>query len=611
MATVIDETPTGKAEQPNEINPNEKPARLAARRGFLKGAASALASLGIATTAITEPLSAQSATPNLSLPGGGNQPSFGGTGPSADPPPTTGNPHANVDPITRALKSFEIRIQAATNELLVPIPAHPNNGDEALYATKIGNFTKGLPHNQYGEVDLGAYATFTNAINTGTPAAFEAIALGGNLPLVDPQSGLAYDLEGTDSHQLFVPPAYPVASQIRADEMVELYWAALARDVPFDQYGKEPITQAAIAELNRLPYFGATKPVTAQNLFRDVTPGQTVGPYTSQFFLMPVMYGALTLPLDGAGQPAQLYNVYETGVDYNTDPTSFLAVQNGQGTTPQNPNFGFGPNQIEGPRYLNNGRDMSAFVHVCETYQAFLYSAAYLLRLLRVPFNPANPYVSSRTQEGWSTFGGPHADVLVAEVSSRALKAVWFQKFFVHRTLRPEEYGGLVNYKINAQRPYPLNPDVLNSVAVQQVGAKYGKNYFLPQAFPEGSPYHPALGSGHAVISGACATFIKAYFDENYVIKSPVTPSTDGTRLTSYTGGDAGLITVGTEANKLASNVGIGRLHAGVHWRSDHYQSILLGEKVAISILRDQRALYNENFPGFTFTKFDGTKVTA
>jgi hypothetical protein len=31
----------------------------------------------------------------------------------------------------------------------------------------------------------------------------------------------------------------------------------------------------------------------------------------------------------------------------------------------------------------------------------------------------------------------------------------------------------------------------------------------------------------------------------------------------------------------------------------------------AISILRDQRACYNEKFGGYTFTKFDGSTVTV
>jgi hypothetical protein len=48
-----------------------------------------------------------------------------------------------------------------------------------------------------------------------------------------------------------------------------------------------------------------------------------------------------------------------------------------------------------------------------------------------------------------------------------------------------------------------------------------------------------------------------------------------------------------------------------VHWRSDAAQSLPLGEAVTISILRDQRAIYNEPFNGFTFTKFDGTTITV
>ncbi|HME90003.1 MAG TPA: hypothetical protein VKE49_01160, partial [Myxococcaceae bacterium] len=65
------------------------------------------------------------------------------------------------------------------------------------------------------------------------------------------------------------------------------------------------------------------------------------------------------------------------------------------------------------------------------------------------------------------------------------------------------------------------------------------------------------------------------------------------------------------ELNKVASNIGMGRNHAGVHWRSDEVQSFTLGEQVAISILRDQKHCYNEAFEGFTFTKFDGTTITV
>jgi hypothetical protein len=34
-----------------------------------------------------------------------------------------------------------------------------------------------------------------------------------------------------------------------------------------------------------------------------------------------------------------------------------------------------------------------------------------------------------------------------------------------------------------------------------------------------------------------------------------------------------------------------------------------LGEAVAISILRDVATIYHEQFPGFTFSRFDGSPV--
>jgi hypothetical protein len=104
---------------------------------------------------------------------------------------------------------------------------------------------------------------------------------------------------------------------------------------------------------------------------------------------------------------------------------------------------------------------------------------------------------------------------------------------------------------------------------------------------------------------------LKALFDESFVIRNPVVPATDGQSVVPYTGGDADKLTVGGELNKLAANVGIGRNFAGVHWRTDYTESLKLGEAITISILRDQRLTYSEPFDGYTFTKFDGTKITV
>jgi hypothetical protein len=86
--------------------------------------------------------------------------------------------------------------------------------------------------------------------------------------------------------------------------------------------------------------------------------------------------------------------------------------------------------------------------------------------------------------------------------------------------------------------------------------------------------------------------------------------SDDGLSLVPYTGSDASEITINGEINKLASNIAIARNFAGVYWRSDYVQGLLLGEAVALSVLRDQNHCYaGENFSGFQIKRFDGTLV--
>jgi hypothetical protein len=87
--------------------------------------------------------------------------------------------------------------------------------------------------------------------------------------------------------------------------------------------------------------------------------------------------------------------------------------------------------------------------------------------------------------------------------------------------------------------------------------------------------------------------------------------SDDGLSLVPYTGSDAGQITIDGEINKLASNIGIGRNFAGVHWRTDYSEGLNLGERVALSVLSDQKETFQEDFSGFVITKFDGSTVTV
>lgn len=44
----------------------------------------------------------------------------------------------------------------------------------------------------------------------------------------------------------------------------------------------------------------------------------------------------------------------------------------------------------------------------------------------------------------------------------------------------------------------------------------------LTQAYPEGAPLHAAYPGGHATVSGACVTALKALLNEEMVIPNPV-----------------------------------------------------------------------------------------
>ncbi len=506
----------------------------------------------------------------------------------------------------RASDCAKLRRDAATAGLKATPQnlEHPSNQDEDLYPDKLGSYSKGLPHNDDGTVVASAYAAFKKAIDSGQPADFDAIPLGGTVRLTNPQAGLAFDLEGPDAHALVQPPAPAFASRAQAAEISENYWMALLRDVPFSQYSANPIANAAAADLTLYGAdFNGAKAggaVTAGTLFRGLTPSDRLGPYLSQFFYQDCNFGANKLE--------QKITTTVAGFNYMTDFATWLAVQRGA-AQPANT---FDPV----PRYIRNGRDIGQWVHVDVLFQGY-FQAFLVLAGAGAPFDDGNPYNNNPSQVGFGTFGGPHIATVLCEVSTRALKAVWYQKWFVHRRLRPEVMAARIHRTLYAGAGYPVHPEILDSFGDSNRlgGFMPADNALLPMAFPEGSPTHPAYGAGHATVAGACVTILKAWFNETTRLVdiglTPVQPADDGLTLVPYLGSDAGNLTVGSELNKIASNVALGRNTAGVHWRSDANESLKLGEQIAIGILKEQRACYNEVFSGFSLTKFDGTTITV
>ena len=120
---------------------------------------------------------------------------------------------------------------------------------------------------------------------------------------------------------------------------------------------------------------------------------------------------------------------------------------------------------------------------------------------------------------------------------------------------------------------------------------------------------HSAYPGSASIVGATSVTLLKALYDEAREIPNPVQPDPDDpARLVPYKGPP---LTVGGELNKLALNYGSSRAWAGIHWRSDAAASLPLGEELAISMLREEKATLREAFGGFSFTRFDGTRVTV
>jgi hypothetical protein len=561
------------------------------RRKFLGQISASLAAGALAAPAIS---SAQSASENAQSPAASSN-SYG----------IPNNP--------RIQKSFGIRLSAAIAQALVPIPSHQTNGDQQRYPDGSATYTKVVLQDSIGLVNPTAYRTFTTALASGKPSDFENIIIGGTRTLNGPQGGLAFTLEGTDSHQfgsspsphnqeteVVVPVPPPFASPTWGTELTELYWCSLLRDTAFTDYSTSPVAAAACSELTSMPGYAGPRTrsghVTPQQLFRGSYPGETLGPYISQLIIAPSYFGAMPL--------TNQFITYQAGLNYMLDPVSFLQVQNGITT-------GLSNQSDPTLRFLRDGRGLCAWTHVDVLFQA--YFIAYLvMSTLGVPLNPGNPYATSRTQNGFGTLGQPDISATIGEVSARVLDTVWYQKWFVHLRPRPESSGGIAYLTKTNQLgslQARLNNNVLNSQALK---ASYDANnsWFLSQAFPEGSPTHPAYPTGHGVVAGACITVLKFFYDGNFVIPNPLVPTPDGLSVNPYTSPDAGSLTINGELNKLAHNISFGHgIHAGIHWRSDSDASISLGEAFAVSFLQDKIRVYNEKLT-VHITKIDGSIAT-
>ncbi|MEM1158726.1 MAG: vanadium-dependent haloperoxidase [Verrucomicrobiota bacterium] len=551
--------------------------------------------------------------------------------------------------VSRRKEALRIRTKAAKS--LPPFSTHKNNGEENDFDKfkHLSSFRKGLKHNGLGLVKEKDYNAFADACKSLKLSKFEKIPVGTAKnkkfrKWESPEAGAYFEINGSDAQVETMPPAPDLDSDELAAEMAEVYLMALLRDEPFTNFNNRGSSKAqkAVDALNSMDWFcknprGRRRgKVTKNNLFRGIAEGDDKGPVISQFLLagnkdISQKPAVGTVPLNdsgmieyGAHRIDQRVRLALQRKDFMTSFSSWQEVQNGNDIPNINKDdFVFKRNEPV-YRFITTPRDMATYVHFDALYQSYL-NACLILLAARAPFQTGFPYDGLKNSKGFAQFGGPHILTLVTEVATRALKAVRFQKFTNHRRARPEAVAGAISlYKTLGNDPQK-NPylavkplaklvDKLDRVQFGKITLlesvyrhnkkQNGEGYFLPMAFPEGSPMHPAYGAGHATVAGACVTILKAFFDTSKKIGPVYVPISNGSRIRK-TNASMKLTVLG-ELHKLAANISIGRNMAGVHYFTDYYESMVLGEQIAIQMLKEQAYTYTEKVEMRVPHFFDG-----
>lgn len=572
--------------------------------------------------------------------------------------------YQNLSPYTSSMKDdtngshtnmFESRLQAtndvrqrarddATAAFLTSLP--PTNWDQAYFQDLelhgFASFTKGLRHNDLGLVDPDAYDSMLVAIDARNRVALECVLLGGRKRLLEnPLNAFAHQLIGDDAHGSRIAPPPSFRSRNTAVDMVERFWMALCRDIRFDHYAFNELIAAACEDLNNVGFeqeFGFV--CTPATLFRGHYEGCMTGPYLSQFLIQDF--------LDGNQRRHQRRRYPKENLDYLTDFGTWRKINNGD----INP---VGTNIFQGDRYITTLRDAGQTVRTSSIHPSHLWPTVLLLEKY-AKMATANPYNSDliTTSESISSLGSTEVATHASLAGLHSMKHAWFQKWCVHRRLRPDAYA----HRLELFRRGDLRGEVNSSshvlfeserfTEVFGDGAEVWKqtqvldrifehnkkqnfilnrgdregSWLLPLAFPEGSSACPAYPSGHATFIAAAVTVAKAFFADGE-FSHPRVPADNGQILDDWLEEP---LTIYGELNKLVANITLFCGSAGANWRSDGLAVMpnastgydkselvtggnLLGEKVALSILRDLRQTYAEPVRPFAFPGLENQPI--
>lgn len=519
-----------------------------------------------------------------------------------------------------------------------------HNGDEQNVPEYAGSFHKGLEHDTTtGLLTAQGKTSFEQllqAIASGSQADFNLIvrAPGATMQFKSPQGAYTRSLIGVPGSTIPVAPAPQLISEEAAADIIEDYLRAICRDVAFEDYGTGvntdvdlinggSITNNAATILTALgdAYRGPLNNgiVTTNELFRGTTSGDLIGPFISQFWWLPIHFHYQNIEHQ---QYVPIAQQREFGVSWN----DFVELQNGKIPKP------YDNSDFAGERYIINGRDTGTIVHLDAPGDYFIHAANILL-YNKAPLSVKLPYNNDIMPNECAFINMQVIDIYssLLDVAQEALIHAWAHKWRGSRRLRPEAMSGLVHRaKITNSNPFNLHSSIFatysgidllewvksnnkkqETIINNPLPIGQGETYLFSQLFEEASPTHPSYVAGHASIASACATIIKAFFDDTKLLHEIITPvkpdPNDPTKLVILSDEEgAPLLTVGGELDKLASNVGHAREFAGVHYRSDEENSFILGEEVALRYLQDRARRYHEQgFTGFELTKRNGEHV--
>jgi hypothetical protein len=488
-------------------------------------------------------------------------------------------------------------------------------------------FTKGMPLDDGGsdagtprpEGVVAPYRKVENYLDAVREAADPSVARvferGGNRLFIGVPGVHSIGLAGMEAWRGVMPIAPDPTGPHTAAEMVDVYAMEQLRDVPFVEWKNEPgpgdgdttattdrfddvygplatdlDTIADEEEIEEDWWYGKDR------LFveADVGAGDWWGPYISQFLLHDVDLWSLP--------NRQRYLRYQE-IDYNKSRDRWLEVLEGVAPTDDEGNLisaELNPHPPSGGRgYIETPRHLATIVNAEPPYQEYLIAALYLLGRDWVDYDDGLAYVTREEGPVFNyTDNGPVGLLdLIARAGREALLAAFYQKYYCHFRCRPETYAGRIHaqtFADDSSADFEIDDLVTDAEILERQrqlrAGGDGDPGLLSTVYIEGSPVHPAYPSGHSVIAGACGTILKAWFENadwsdeaDYYL--PVDRG-EGNHPPTMDVPD-GHHGIHQEIDKLMSNIGLARMFAGVHYYSDHYEGVKLGEQVAVGLLAD------------------------